>query len=712
MAGAVFLLGAVFTYGEWFRRDLMPGGDFPGYAAQLQIFRDALLEHGRLPRWCAECFGGSSRFTSFAKEWLALPLALAFEPVTAMKLAWVLWRLLSAVALYAWAVRGLGSPPAGIAAGYAYAFGAVPNAQLAHLDMALAAALLPLFWIALCEHFQRGGVVRAAALAALTALLFMSHWVYAFVAPFAALGALALRPWPGRSLAPGWAARSAVAVALFLLFSASTLAWLVADAPHHWLKAGEDFAPQRGFYVERSPFLFFNRGGWLDGWLATHHPPGLDLARFGGDGRYLGAVVLAVAALGAALAPRGGALRAAAGVAAGLFGLQYWLALGPRTLLWELTTSLGVGAALQTALWIGLGTAALGCAAAALATARRDRRSAATLGAAAALLAMPVAPLWSGLAVLLPPLAAQRSPGHFFDTAPFWLCLVFAAGLAALLGRASTPARRNAWAAAALACVAIDFAPSRHPFAAGEPREPLRDAAALVAEIDSEGGTLRALPPPGYGPRASWLLSQSSLGRAWGWLDWQAGRAWAERLPPAAYGRIGSEAGGGRRLEPDLDTLAALRVRYFLLPSKGPTLPPPWQRAGRGGAYTLWSQPELRPYARGERAEADAPFSVEARRAAPERIELSFAPVPGPATLRVSESHHPWWRARAGGTELPLRRDGATLAVEVGAGADRVELRFERPAAVAVADAVGAAAWLGLAPGLALRALWRRQRGL
>ena len=692
----------------------MPGGDFAGYAAQLQWVRDALLAQGRVPRWCVECYGGSAVFTSHTKELLALPLALLTDPVTATKAAWVLWRVLSALGLYLFAARVLGAPAAGIAAGYAYAFGAVPNAQGAHLDMALAAALLPFFWIALVEHFRSGGLGWTLALAALTALLFANNWVYAVVAPVAALGVWALRPWPGRALAPGWAPRSAAALALFCVFAASSVAWLLADAPHHWLKAGENFAPQREFFVERSPFLFFNRAGWLDAWLSTHSPLGVDLALYDGDRRYLGFAVLLLAALGAALAPRGGALRRAAALGTGLFLFQYWLALGPHTLLWQLGGSFGLSEAAQGGVALALRATALGCGGAALWLWRRERTGAAGLGVTALLACLPTLSLWSGLAALLPPFAAQRSPGHFFDTAPFWLCLAFAAGLASLLRRAPSPAWGTGAAAAALALVALDFAPSRHPFSAGEPLAPLREAAALVGAVEGEGGTLRALPPPGYGPRSSWLIAQSELGHAWGWLDWQAGRAWAERLPALAYPTPVRKPDGSVWLEPDSQALAALRVGYFLLPEARARLPEPWRRVGTGGPFALWQQPEVAPMAQGLRGEgsAESDFEVAYSRPAPERIRLDYDAGPEPGVLRLNESYHPWWHARAAGEALAVRAEGSVMELEVGPGPGRVELRFERPFGVAASDGLSAVAWIALLPALALRAGWRRRQGL
>src|SRR5262245_57975757 len=126
---ALFALAACVNAWGWLTGDRMPQGDFPGYAAQVQYVRDALLEHGRVPLWCAECYGGTTNFTSNLKEYVAFPLAVVFEPVFATKLAILLLRIAAAFGLYVLAARWLAAPVAGIAAGYVYGFGAIPNYQ-------------------------------------------------------------------------------------------------------------------------------------------------------------------------------------------------------------------------------------------------------------------------------------------------------------------------------------------------------------------------------------------------------------------------------------------------------------------------------------------------------------------------------------------------------------------------------------------------------
>src|SRR5258706_11195043 len=124
---ALFALAACLDAWQWIRADRMPLGDFPGYVAQVQYVRDALLEHGRVPLWCTECYGGTTNFTGNLKEYVAFPFAIAFEPLAATQLSIVLLRIAAAFGMYLLVPRAFAAPVAGIAAGYAYGFGAIAN---------------------------------------------------------------------------------------------------------------------------------------------------------------------------------------------------------------------------------------------------------------------------------------------------------------------------------------------------------------------------------------------------------------------------------------------------------------------------------------------------------------------------------------------------------------------------------------------------------
>ena len=145
----------------------MPPGDFPGYAAQVQYVRDSLLEHGRVPRWCVECYGGTTNFTSNMKEYLVFPLAVAFDPVIATKLAFVLLRWIGAFGLLLLVTRELAAPAVGIAAGLCLLLvrdGELPDRSIS--TSRSPRAILPLLWLSaaeLCAAAARAGRWRSAS---------------------------------------------------------------------------------------------------------------------------------------------------------------------------------------------------------------------------------------------------------------------------------------------------------------------------------------------------------------------------------------------------------------------------------------------------------------------------------------------------------------------------------------------------------------------
>jgi hypothetical protein len=63
----------------------------------------------------------------------------------------------------------------------------------------------------------------------------------------------------------------------------------------------------------------------------------------------------------------------------------------------------------------------------------------------------------------------------------------------------------------------------------------------------------------------------------------------------------------------------------------------------------------------------------------------------------VTEAHHPWWRVEVDGAAAPLLRANMLfMAVRVGPGAHRIDLRLRRPLVVAGADWLTNLSWLAL----------------
>jgi hypothetical protein len=740
VCAGLLVLGAAFNTWDWFAAARMPYGDFPGYAAQVQYVQQSLLEHGRVPLWCGECYGGTTNFTGHLKEVLAFPIAVWGDPVLATKLAHVLLRIAGGLGLYALVVRLFGAPGVGMVVAYAHAFAAIANHQLEHLDMALAGALAPGILLAAVELLRSGGWRWALALGVLVACQLVNNWVYAFPAPFVVLALLALRPWqprPGegspwrdRPLATRQATQLLLAGCVFLLFAGSQLAWLATDARHHRLVPERSLDSLRTIYIERSPFLFVNRDNVLGAWLEEHHPPDLDVASWDQGRRYLGVVPLALCLAGWLAVRRRDGLRRWALAAGGMFLLQYWLALGPRTLLWEVGTSLNATPngidALRTGLRAGAGLCVALAAGGWLAARRWERaaslgRARGALLVAALLLFFPTQSLWSPLTRVLPLLEVQRSPGHFFDTANFWLCLLFAVSLVALQRSLGRPRLARVLLACVGLAVVVDFAPSRRAFSAGARLDELQETAAMLQRLEGEDGSLRLLPPRAYSPLDSWLAASADPGHAWGWLPWQAGRHWSEYIVAAAWQK---KPGEERAPTPSAPLLGVGRVRYLLIPAEeASALPSPWQRVDGDARFSVWQLPEVAPFATLHRdavlladpLHPDVPGLV-GRSIAENALVISAGGDWADYRERAREVLLPggrWWRAEVDGSPVPaVRSQMAFMAVPVGPGSHRVDLRLVRPGLVAAADRVTAGAWLALAFALLVAGIvrWRRRR--
>ncbi len=828
---AVFVLaiGAAVNMRAWFTLELMPAGDFPGYASVIQQVRDWLVRYGRVPSWCSECFGGSAYFVSSLKEVLAFPLASWVEPVLATKLLFLIMKVLAALGLYVVVKRASGTAIAGAIAGYAFGFGACANHESEHLDVWISSLLLALAFLASTELLRRRTSGWALALGVVAACQLANNWIQAALLPVVFSLLLAFRPWrrgPSEEnplaeprLAARWLALAAVAVGTFLAFGASQLAWLAADAGHHQLFPLEEAEEGRNLFIERSPFLFVNRDNWLESWLAEHHPPDLEVAELDAGRRYLGLVALAVCIGGWFRARRTYALRRWYQVGGLLFLAQYWLSLGPMTLLWEISESLHWGAQVEGRLRTGLTLGAASCLLGALWSMDRRRRRLASappperielLLGAGLLLFFPAHSLWSAAAWAVPLLGMQRSPGHFFDLAPFSLYLVFGLGLAALLRGIPRPALARVVACGVWLLVVLDFWPSRAVFSRGEPMQRLRETRDMLASVPGEAGTLRLAMGRFATPLRSWVAMQSPAGHAWGWLAWQSGTHWVHYMMAAAWRLADSDsdsAGEGgalsdRRLPRGAsDPLLRIgRLRYYLIESATRELPPPWRRIASDGRFSVFQQPGVEPMATGyeayvlamdgseppdpslvarafhrnllvvseggsladhaERVEAaklvlcrsdsalaDDPshelaarhagklfppgapesawilrlsrvsanrvFALAYRRPAPERIVVETGGAPDLAMVFVSEAHHPWWRATVDGEPAPvLRAQMAFMAVPVRPGSRVIDLHFDPPWFVQVADRVSATAWTALGAALPCVAVlrWRRRQ--
>ena len=620
LAVAAFAVAAVLTMRPWLDPTLLPGNDFPGFAAEVEWTRRTLEREGRLPTWTPDRFGGATRFMSNLKEVATYPLAAAFGAAQGTKMMFLLMRVAGAFGVFLICARHLRSPPAGLVAGYAYGFGAPANLQSAlggHLDLAISSALFPAILLAAAATLQRRRRRDAVMLGALVAVEFCVHsYLHVMAVPAIVLLLLWLRPWRRHPadeprFDSRWIGLGATAVGVFLLLGASQAAWLAADLEHHALHPPEAVAQGLERYVEHSPFLYVNRNDWLQEWLAGHSPPAMLLSEgdhFFNQRRYLGVVALALCAAGWFVARSDFTLRRWFQLFLLLLGFQYWMSLGPYTLVWQLGRTFHWPEGLDGALRMGLSLGAAACLAWAVLLRRRGAPFARVELAFGLGLAQLVAAhsLFGLLHAWVPILRGMRSPGHFFDLAPFPLFAMMGVAVAAGVRRTPRPARALL-VTAVLAALVVDYRPTLVALRRGRDHAVMETMRRAAMTLPGAEGTLRiAVSPASSPPGASFVTAGADAGSAWGWLSWQAGRHWLPFLS-LAMARFSPDIEDPKARQVAGRTSDALlrsgRIRWVLeeysrdefagVPRR--RVEPPWRLLAEAPPFALWEGPEVLP---------------------------------------------------------------------------------------------------------------------
>lgn len=632
-AALFFVIAAAAHMRAWFARDLLPPYDFAGYASAIEDVRDTVLAHGSVRSWSSKWFAGTTRFTSSFKELMAFPFAVLAGPVAATKLMFALLAGLSGLAMYGLFVTIFRAPLPGVLAGYAYALG-MPASYIAasgHLDVPVSSCLMPLVLLTTLRLMRGAGWRWAAGLGAVLACQLANNHLQLIACAILVGLIVLLRPWRGDgesrcapALAPRWhrGRRLVAAAGAFLALGGSQLAWLGADARHHALHSEEHIEWGIRVFIEHSPFLYLNRANWLGSWLAEHHPPEMPL--FADDPlrsqrHYLGAAPVVFCAVGAAWAWRQRGLRRWYQLFGLLFLLQYWLALGPRTLAWQLARTFHAPESFDAVARGALGLAAAGCLAwAAFGEIERRRRGdpgglrlrrIELAVALFVLLTFTTTSFFDAARRIIPPLAHIRAPGQFFDLAPFSFYALFGVTLVAADRRFGlTASARAAAAACLLAFLAADLWPGTAAFATGTSLEPVAEARRVIAHVPDEGGTLRMGVSP-WTSTQSWrvtslVISGARVGGAWSWLEWQAGPHWAAFWKTAMLSTV---EGLDSRQQEDWravgeNLVQVGRVKYMLDEMDGDAdldLADPWRLAALSSRFALWERPDVSPMARG-----------------------------------------------------------------------------------------------------------------
>jgi hypothetical protein len=207
-------------------------------------------------------------------------------------------------------------------------------------------------------------------------------------------------------------------------------------------------------------------------------------------------------------------------------------------------------------------------------------------------------------------LRSMRSPGHFFDLAPFAFYALFGTGLVAIVATVRGTSARRGLLAAVATLVVLDFWPSMRAFEEGVEPGPVRELEQILTALPGEGGTLRVAMYPWFSPSdwtaPSLALAHAEAGAGWSWLYWQAGPHWARYLRSATLPFVREVDPEKReRFHPVAEVLARIaRLKYVLDEKDDPpalVMEAPWKLRAENTAYALWEQPEVMPMASGYR---------------------------------------------------------------------------------------------------------------
>jgi len=623
----IFVASAAAVMRGWLMTDLLPVGDFGGYAAVIDNVRDSVLRYGRMPNWNPKWFAGSTYFMSSLKEYASLPVAMWLEPVAATKVMFAALRIASALLMYGLFAHYFRAPIAGIMAGWPYAFGACANHLTRHLDVAFSSVLFPLVLFATVEAVRQRSALRWATVGALVGCQFCINYNQAMMASL--LVGLAAAAEIGSTLDPSatrftaWrtalvsrrmAAHVAIAGVVFFFFAGSQIAWFATDLQHHALPSAAQNFGFRRVLSTYSPVALINRLGWLNQWLPPK-PATMATDALGSQARYLGIIAIAITLAGALLGRHDRRRTAWAGAAAVLFFAQYFLSVGPYSTLDQIlrgahlpqSTAAGVSTAVLIA---GAGCLLLGLRRASTAAAIDSASTTTTRAAAWPLLGLGTLLLASRVSVfdlalrLVPPLDSIRSPGHFFDIAPFSFYLLFGLSIVAINRRLDSEAARRALWLAVGTLLILDFWPSTQLYFRGTPAAPIRDFSEVTRGLPDDLSVRMLYPAVStadsrdirFIEQASILASRAPVGAITNWLPWQAGKHWSGFTQRALESITSSDGIPS-------DALRSIgRIRYAILPAGSKPPGHHWRRGPANQVFALWIADDISPMAYASRS--------------------------------------------------------------------------------------------------------------
>jgi hypothetical protein len=209
--------------------------------------------------------------------------------------------------------------------------------------------------------------------------------------------------------------------------------------------------------------------------------------------------------------------------------------------------------------------------------------------------------LFGMVTATVPVLGGMRSPGHFFDLAPFPFFAMVGVAVTAATRRVTAPARALL-VPAILGALVLDYLPTLSSFEQRRDEAVLETMRSAVSTIRGDDGSLRMMvPDASSNPAASLIAASASAGSAWSWLPWQAGRHWEPYLS-VAMASFSPNMSDPRITQTARSVTDALmrsgRLRYVLEEfSSAPRIrvEPHWINLAQAGTFALWDGTEVLP---------------------------------------------------------------------------------------------------------------------
>ena len=716
------LTAIVTMFGRRWLADGMPAGDFPGTVAYLYQFKQVLSEYGYVPLWCGRWFAGGSLVLPFAlggSLFCYLPFTL-FLPVTlAVKVGSFFYFAISGLTMYILIRYLFGSRPAAFFAALTYSIHPIHISiavSTGHANFPPFYALAPLGFLFAFRLIDRCRWQDFAGLSVVAAGQIWIDTERAFVTLlFVFLASQILMVLERRSqknIDVEIKARQFWQKQLFLVASlivaALLCSWALLPATiekgDHALFAEELRISSAKYFSLQNPFYLFDRNGCIVSQMAKYLPPELhynsgnyylsiSLFALAGLGvlsvsrktiQYRYCVILIICVISALLCSNGyySTYEGLCNVVGKLMTNSYYRHYHPFQLPTLALLLIIAPAALSSILYL-----------------RRHKKGkpasirAWILGGAIFAAVFFTKP-FEWIFVFIPFYREMRSPSWFASVVPsLGMVVAAAAAVVWLLSKIKQPVFK--WLFSLILCglFIFDVWPYHKVFDQVIALERTEDLKTVSRYLADQPDNSRVLARETYNPLTDSHILYSDKPSAFSYLNWDSPKYYSDLVLNGIYSKLHRP----ETINSALDEAGIANVGYIIYDLvEGP--PPPQTENLELGCetkhYFLYKNKSCRPYVQTypaqitnspeinlemERYSEDIAKVQNFSRRKPGYIEFEIDSAK-PATVMISESWYPGWKAKVNGKrEDVIRLQKAFMAVKVPAGKHVISFWYQKP---------------------------------